>query len=100
MESEQTLKDDSQEKSREWSAVKTQATPDKALVFCPLHAEPDPKSGRVCGPKNNLRHKCATYNCRKRDRKRQKAVEENVYIMFICLFIFANCTENKVSNVI
>lgn len=50
-----SLKDDSQEKRREWSAVKTRAMPDKALVFCPLHAEPDPKPGGVYGPKNNLR---------------------------------------------
>lgn len=33
------------EKRREWSAVKTQAAPDKALVFCSLHTEPDPKPG-------------------------------------------------------
>lgn len=55
MESEHSLKDDSQEKRREWSAVKTLATPDKALVFCPLHAEPDSESGAVYVPKNNLR---------------------------------------------
>lgn len=55
MESEQSLKDDRQEKRRERSAVKTWAMPDKALVFCPLHEEPDLKPGGVRGPKNNLR---------------------------------------------
>lgn len=43
-------------KRKEWSAVKTWAMPDKALEFCPLHAEQDPKPGGVCGCKNNLRY--------------------------------------------
>lgn len=51
MESEQSLKDDSQEKRREWSAVKTWATPDKTRVFCPLHTESDPQPGGFVGPK-------------------------------------------------
>lgn len=42
MESEQNPKDDSQEKRRGQSAVKTQATPDKALGFCPLLTDPKP----------------------------------------------------------
>ncbi len=54
MESEQSLKDDSQEKRGEWSAVKTWQTPDKALMFCPLHAKPDLKPEGVFGPENNL----------------------------------------------
>lgn len=42
-------------KRRERSAVKTRQTPDKVLVFCPLHAKPDPgkKTGGAGGPKNN-----------------------------------------------
>lgn len=55
MEFEHNLKDDSQEKRREWSAVKTQAIPDKVLEFCPLYIQPDPKPGSMNRAKNNLR---------------------------------------------
>ena len=88
MESERSLKDDSQEKRKEWSAVKTRATPDKALEFCPPHAKPDPKPGGGCGCENNLKVVIFCYLYCYRKRKQEHVGRSlSIFVRLTCFWL-------------
>lgn len=94
MESELSPKDDIWErggggglkKRRERSAVKTEQTPDKVLVFSPLHAKLDPRKNWRSWRAQKQPKKCKTSatDCwRKRDRNRRQNIYESAWSSYI-----------------